>query len=151
MSKYHAKEKTRCYGGKLLSFYHVDLSQGKGIFPFGFSLLRHFLAFTFKLLIHFVWLRITDDGLVPEMRIWSILVIKSDIKWCIHFRRSLLLYYHCPRLMPYEKNTHHPLVWNNKQLLQRECTKPRGRREIGQVMKRCTTLKRGNYKVCICA
>ena len=24
------------------------------------------------------WLRITDEGLVPEMRIWSILLIKSD-------------------------------------------------------------------------
>ena len=25
-----------------------------------------------------VWLRITDEGSVPEMRIWSILLIKSD-------------------------------------------------------------------------
>ena len=29
----------------------------------------------------FVWLRITDEGSVSEMRIWSILLIKSDIKW----------------------------------------------------------------------
>ena len=29
---------------------------------------------------------------VPEMRIRSILLIKSDIKWCIHLNRSLLLY-----------------------------------------------------------
>ena len=26
------------------------------------------------------------------MRIWSILVIKSDLKWCIHLSRSLFLY-----------------------------------------------------------
>ena len=28
-----------------------------------------------------VWLRITDEGSVPEMRIWSMLLIKSDLKW----------------------------------------------------------------------
>ena len=27
------------------------------------------------------------------MRIWSILLIKSDLKWCIHLNRSLFLYY----------------------------------------------------------
>ena len=27
---------------------------------------------------HFVWLRVTDEGSLPEMRIWSILWIKSD-------------------------------------------------------------------------
>ena len=35
---------------------------------------------------------ITDEGLVPEMRIWSILLIKSDLKWCIYLGRSLFLY-----------------------------------------------------------
>ena len=25
-----------------------------------------------------------SEGSVPEMRIWSILLIKSDLKWCIH-------------------------------------------------------------------
>ena len=48
--------------------------------------------FTFYIL-HFVWLKITDEGLVPEMRIWSILLIKSDIKWCIHLSRSFFLYF----------------------------------------------------------
>ena len=33
------------------------------------------LGHHFKLLNYFVWLRITDEGLVPEMRIWSILLI----------------------------------------------------------------------------
>ena len=27
------------------------------------------------------------------MRIWSILLIKSALKWCIHLSRSLFLYY----------------------------------------------------------
>ena len=27
------------------------------------------------------------------MRIWSILLIKSDLKWCIHLSRSLFLYF----------------------------------------------------------
>ena len=42
--------------------------------------------------IYFVWLRITDVASVPEMHIWSILLIKSDKKWCIHLSRSLFLY-----------------------------------------------------------
>ena len=60
--------------------------------PFGFSLIWHFLGITFHLLNYFVWLRITDEGSVPEMRIWSILLIKFDLKWCIHLSRSLFLY-----------------------------------------------------------
>ena len=43
-------------------------------------------------IIIFVWLRITDEGSVPEMRIWSILLLKSDLKWCIHLSISLYLY-----------------------------------------------------------
>ena len=46
----------------------------------------------FNVLNYFVWLRIADEGLVPEMRIWSILLIKSDLKWCIHLSRSLFFY-----------------------------------------------------------
>ena len=34
----------------------------------------------------------TDEGSVPEMRIWSILLIQSDLKWCIYLSRSLFLY-----------------------------------------------------------
>ena len=51
--------------------------------PFGFSLFWHFLGITFQLLNYFVWLRITDEVSVPEMRIWSILLMKSDLKWYI--------------------------------------------------------------------
>ena len=32
------------------------------------------------------------EGSVPEMRIWPILLIKFDLKWCIHLSRSLFLY-----------------------------------------------------------
>ena len=63
--------------------------------PFGFSLIRHFLGISLQRLTYFVRLRITDEGSVPEMRIWSILLIKSDFKWCIHLSRSLFSYL-CP-------------------------------------------------------
>ena len=36
---------------------------------------------------------ITDEGSVPEMRIWSILLIKSNLKWGIPLSRSLFLYF----------------------------------------------------------
>ena len=58
---------------------------------FGFSLFRHFWASRFNLLKYFVWLRITDESSIPEMHIWSILLIKSDLKWCIDLSRSLFL------------------------------------------------------------
>ena len=58
--------------------------------PFGFSLFWHVWDISFQLL---KLLRTTDEGSVPEMRIWSILLIKSDLKWCIHLSRSLFLYY----------------------------------------------------------
>ena len=38
------------------------------------------------------WLRTTDEGFEPDMRIWSILLIKFNSKWCIHFSRILFLY-----------------------------------------------------------
>ena len=40
---------------------------------------------------YFVWLRITDENSVPEMCILSILLIQSDLKWCILLSRSLFL------------------------------------------------------------
>ena len=42
-----------------------------------------FQASYFKVLQYFVLFAI------PERRIWSILLIKSDFKWCIHLRRIL--------------------------------------------------------------
>ena len=46
----------------------------------------------FNFVAYFVWQRINDEGSVPEMRIWSILLIKSDLKWCILLSRSFCLY-----------------------------------------------------------
>ena len=69
----------------ILSVYYTIL--------FGFSFFGHFLAFFFNFYNYFLWLRITDEGSVPEMRIWSILLIKSALKWCIYLRRSLYLYF----------------------------------------------------------
>ena len=48
--------------------------------PFGFSLLWHFLVITFKFFKLHVWLRITDEGSVPEVCIWSISLILIRLK-----------------------------------------------------------------------
>ena len=37
---------------------------------------------------------ITDEGSVPEMRIWPISSIESDKKWRIHLKRSLFMYFY---------------------------------------------------------
>ena len=56
---------------------------------------------TSQLFNYFVWLRITHEGSVPEMSIWSIFLINSDLKWCTHLSRSiffifqLLCYCYC--------------------------------------------------------
>ena len=47
--------------------------------PFGFSLFRYFWDIVFPLLNYFVWQGITDEGSVPEMRIWSILCKSSFV------------------------------------------------------------------------
>ena len=60
--------------------------------PFGFSLFWHFRASLLNVWNYFVWLRITDEGSVPEMRIWSILLTISGLKWCIHLSRSLFIW-----------------------------------------------------------
>ena len=57
--------------------------------PFGFTLFGQFLAYIFNFLIYFLWLRITEEGSVSEMRIWSVSLVKSDLKWCILLSRSL--------------------------------------------------------------
>ena len=62
--------------------------------PFGFSFFRHILGIIFNFFNYFLfWLRITVEGSLPVMRIWSILLIKSDLKWCIHLSRCLYLYF----------------------------------------------------------
>ena len=61
--------------------------------PFGFSLFWHFRTIIFNFWNHFLGLRITEEGSLTEMRIWSLLLIKSDLKLCIHFSRSIFLYH----------------------------------------------------------
>ena len=48
-----------------------------------------FGASLFNFLNRFLWLSITGEGSVPEMRIWSILLTKSKLKWHIHLRVAL--------------------------------------------------------------
>ena len=64
----------------------ILLDETYSAYPFWIPLILTLLGVTFQLLNFFVWLRITAEGSVPEMRIWSILSIKSDLKWCIHVR-----------------------------------------------------------------
>ena len=55
---------------------------------------KHFvIVFFFSIINFFVWRRITDEGSVPEIRWWSILLIKSELKWCIYLSISLFLFF----------------------------------------------------------
>ena len=51
---------------------------------FGFNLIWYF-----NLLLYFVWLRITEEGPITEMKIWPILLIQPIIKMCIHLKNRL--------------------------------------------------------------
>ena len=64
--------------------------------PFWLEFDLTLFRYLFQLINYFVRLRITDEGSVPEMRIWSLLLIKSDLKWCIHLSRNLFLYTSMP-------------------------------------------------------
>ena len=55
--------------------YQRDFSVSVGAFVIGPSQISSVFSL-FNLLSHLVWLRITDEGSVPE------------IKWCIHLRRN---------------------------------------------------------------
>ena len=52
--------------------------------PICFSLFWHFKALLFNCLNYFVLLKITDEDSVLEIRIWSIMLIISNLKWCIY-------------------------------------------------------------------
>ena len=60
--------------------------------PFLLPLVLAFSNHGFQLLNYFVLPRIIDEGSLPEMRIWSILLIKSDLKWCIHLSICLFTF-----------------------------------------------------------
>ena len=70
-----------------------------------------------KFLNNYVWLRITDEGSVPEMRIWSIFLIKSDLKWWTHLNGSLYLYYSIHRLTCQKCKPVPLLVWPSDVIL----------------------------------
>ena len=48
------------------------------------------VIFDISVLNYLVWLRITDEGSVPEVHIWSILLMKSNLKCCIHLDLFIL-------------------------------------------------------------
>ena len=80
-------------------------------------------------------LRITDEGSVPEMRIWSILLIKSDLKWCIHLRRRVFLYplvhrNNQPTKPPTHILFHPPINWPNHPTTHPFTQPPKGRNQI---------------------
>ena len=58
--------------------------------PFGFSLV--FGTFRTSFFNFWKYFLAKDEGSLSKMRIWSIFLINSDLKWCIHLRRSLFLY-----------------------------------------------------------
>ena len=55
--------------------------------PFWLKLLSPFFNIIFQLFNYFLWLRITEEGSIPEMSKWSISLIKSDLNWCIHLSK----------------------------------------------------------------
>ena len=64
----------------VLKFIEIVIFSGLFTIPFGLSLFWHFRDISFQLFSYFLWLRITDDGSVLEMRIWSILSLFSYCK-----------------------------------------------------------------------
>ena len=62
----------KVFGGlSVLSLCFFEFSVGVGVFVIGPSQIFFLLNFT-------------DRGSPPEMRVWSILLIKSGKNWCIH-------------------------------------------------------------------
>ena len=73
-----------------ISLFQANIIWAFCFFHFGFTLFRYFLGIPF--FNSFVWQRVTEDGSVPEMRIWSILLIQSDLVWSMHLGKSIFLY-----------------------------------------------------------
>ena len=81
--------------------------------PFWLQLVLTLWVHLFQLIKYFVWPRITDQGSLPEMRIWSILLIKSDLKWCIHVHHSRSPFY----IRIYIMRPHNLIHWSKKVIL----------------------------------
>ena len=87
----------------MITGFQAKLAYASMIFPYS-------LLFTSLELHNYERLQTRIDlGLInvviPEMRIWSILLIKSDLKWCIYLSRSIYLYYY--------KNYDFIIDWNS--------------------------------------
>ena len=61
--------------------------------PFRLQLVLAHFGHRFQFLNYFVWSRITIEDSVSAMRTWSILSIKSELKWCKQLGRSLISYF----------------------------------------------------------
>ena len=66
----------------------ANILNAKGKVPCGFKLYTgKIFGFSFQVL-YFIWQRITDDGSLPDMCIWSILLLNSiRLKKCIRIRK----------------------------------------------------------------
>ena len=71
--------------------------------PLGFSM---FWGITVQFFIRLFWLRITDEGSMPEMRIWA---IRFKMVY-IHLSRSLFLYLQRPGIFPFWQDASDPLI-----------------------------------------
>ena len=71
----------------VLTLIEIVMFWGYYTIPFGFSLFCHILDITFQLLKLLCLAKITDEGSLPEMHLWSILLIKSDLKWSLFIFR----------------------------------------------------------------
>ena len=93
-----------------LKFIEIVILWVYNTIPFGFSL--HKLGtFGTSIFNHYLTTCLAKDhwrGLVHEIRIWSMMLIISYLKWCIHLSRSLFLYFYFPvaeLFQPYIKLT----------------------------------------------
>ena len=100
VAKFYSRFRLTCsvWRASKFSVFKIDWNCNfVGLFhhPFWLRLVfRHFWGINSQPFVnYFVWLRITDEGSVPEMRIWSILLIISDLKLPIHLSRSLFLFF----------------------------------------------------------
>ena len=79
------------------------------------------------------------------MRIWSILLIKPALKWCIHLRRSLYLYFnHVTSIKSFDFST---LLYNNSPR-EIETRAPKGHWSLTWVQKSTSVITRFKGKKC---
>ena len=90
--KFYGRLSLKASKFSVLKLFDIVIFVGLLHHPFSLQLVLARFGHLLSTFENTFWLRITDEGSVPEMRIWSILLIKSDLKWCIYLSRSLFLY-----------------------------------------------------------